>query len=119
MRKPSRIDHILRQSVYLYCMQEVQRERQGLTCDLDFMSEDQWLKDTAVSEYLIKRKGMWEIHLVFAWYNTPLQFIKRRITSLPSSQRAAYTASIMKRQAAKDARGTLKVDPDLFKISEN
>ena len=119
MGRTSKIDSPLRQAVYIFCMQEVQRERQGSQADLDFMLEDFWLKDTAVSEYVMKRKGMWEIHLIFAWYTQPLQFIKRKITSVSSRRKAEFTASIMRRQAAKDVRGTLEVNPTLFNTSLN
>ncbi len=91
----------------------------GKKMDMDFISEDDWLSDTAVIENVIRRKGTWEIHLLFAHHQQPLKFLSRLITSHPCPKRAAIMAVYMRRLAAKDQRGTLKIAPDLLKIPYN
>jgi len=84
--------------------------------DMDFLSDDWWLRDTAVIENIVPREGMWEIHLVFAHYLEPQKLIKRVISRHPSKEKAELNAWYMRRLAAKDQRGTLKVNLDDFKL---
>jgi hypothetical protein len=85
-------------------------EKLGEDADMNFYRDDLWLCDTAVIELLQKRKGCWEVHLIFAHHKTPMKFLSRRITSHACPKRAQMMAFYMRRQAAKDQRGTLKVD---------
>ncbi len=78
--------------------------------DMDFIQVDNWLVDAAVIDQINLRKGVWEIHLVFAHYTNPLQFLVRRITAHVSRQKANMMAGYLRRLAAKDQRGTLKVE---------
>ena len=94
-------------------------EKSGGRIDMRFLFEDQWLKDTAVISNIIKRKGMWEVQLVFAQSNKPHQLIKRIITTYSNKQKAVISAKYMQRIAAKDARGTLVVNTDGFKVCTN
>ena len=80
----------------------------GQTPDLHFLVKDDWLRDTAVSEHLVKRSGTWDIHLVFAHYQDPLTFRRRLITSQNNRKKAQLMAAYMRRLAAKDQRGTLQ-----------
>ncbi len=89
-------------------------EKPGDRKDMDFLSDDWWLRDTAVIENIVKREGMWEIHLVFAHYQEPQKLIKRVISKYTSKDKAEMNAWYMKRLAAKDQRGTLKVNLDDF-----
>ena len=89
-------------------------ERPGFQIDMDFLSDDWWLRDTAVIENIIKREGMWEIHLVFAHYLEPRKLIKRVISRCTCRNKAVMNAWYMRRLAAKDQRGTLKVNLDDF-----
>lgn len=89
-------------------------DKPGFNADMNFLFEDCWLKDTAVNENIVQRKGMWEIHLVFAHHQDPKKLIKRVITGCTSKRKAEMTAQYMRRLAAKDARGTLKIDRDDF-----
>ncbi|MEM1122601.1 MAG: hypothetical protein AAGJ18_19310 [Bacteroidota bacterium] len=91
----------------------------GDASDMEFLSDDWWLRDTAVTENIVKRKGMWEIQLVFAHYQQPNKLIKRIIASYPSKEKAELNAWYMRRLAAKDQRGTLKVQLEDFKICDN
>ncbi|MCB0583455.1 MAG: hypothetical protein KDD10_29520 [Phaeodactylibacter sp.] len=85
-------------------------DKPGENSDMDFLLDDRWLQDTAVVENVVKRKGMWEIHLVFAHFRTPQKLIKRVIARHPSQKKAQLMAGYMRRLAAKDQRGTLAVD---------
>lgn len=87
--------------------------------DMRFLSDDWWLRDTAVIENIVRREGMWEIHLVFAHYLQPQKLIKRVISRHPSKKRAELNAWYMRRLAAKDQRGTLKVNLDNFSICQS
>lgn len=88
--------------------------RPGSTVDMDFLSDDWWLRDTAVIENIVKREGMWEIHLVFAHYQEPQKLIKRVISRYTCKSKAEMSAWYMRRLAAKDQRGTLRVNLDDF-----
>lgn len=94
-------------------------DRLGLHGDLFFLRDDQWLSDTAVIEQVSAHKGLWVISLVFAHHKTPMKFLTRRITTHSCPKRAGMMAFYMRRLAAKDQRGTLKVDLDSFHILLN
>ena len=91
-------------------------EKPGNQTDMSFLSEDWWLRDTAVVENIVRRKGMWEIHLVFAHYKEPQKLIKRIISKYTCKKKAELSAWYMRRLAAKDQRGTLEVDINDFKL---
>lgn len=94
-------------------------ERKGELSDFGFFNDDKWLSETAVIDNLAKVDGQWDIELLFAMHNNPLKFIKRFIVSYSCPRKANLYASIMRRQAAKDQRGTLEVDFKGIQISEN
>ena len=91
-------------------------ERPGNSEDMEFLRDDWWLRDTAVIENIVRREGMWEIHLVFAHYQEPEKLIKRVISRHTSKDKAELNAWYMRRLAAKDQRGTLKINLDDFKF---
>jgi len=82
--------------------------------DIAFIQDDFWLQDTAVIDNIEKRNGEWCIYLVFAHHLLPLKFIKRKIVHYVCPKRAGVAAHYMRRQAAKDQRGTLTVNKDLL-----
>jgi hypothetical protein len=94
-------------------------EHIGEQRDMDFIKNDLWLYDTAVIENLWRRRGMWEIHLLFAHFKQPLTFLSRSITQHVCPKRAAMMANFMRRLAAKDQRGTLEVNIEDFKFPKN
>ena len=94
-------------------------ERPGNSTDLEFLSDDWWLRDTAVIENIVYREGMWEIHLVFAHYKEPEKLIKRVINRYTNKNKAELSAWYIKRLAAKDQRGTLKVNLEDFEFRPN
>lgn len=87
--------------------------------DIRFIQDDFWLPDTAVIENIEYRYGEWNIYLVFAHYQIPLKFLKRKIVKFACRKKAIIVAHYMRRQAAKDQRGTLTVNQDLVNISVN
>lgn len=119
MGKSSVIDNQLRQQVYVFCMQESQKETPGAGKDVQFLSDDSWLKDSSVSEYLLKNRGLWEIHLVFADTKFPFQFIKKKITTSPTSSVARRMGNYLMRTTGRDKNGTLKINPELFQLVLN
>jgi hypothetical protein len=78
--------------------------------DLRFIHTDFWLQDTAVIEAVEKKQGMWKVSLLFVLHTNPLKFIKRSIASYADIHKANTAAHYMRRQAAKDQRGTLVVN---------
>jgi hypothetical protein len=91
----------------------------GSIVDFNLLFDDYWLQDSAVIENLVYRQGQWDVHLVFAHYKNPYRLIQRRITTCVGRAKAEIHAHYMKRQAAKDQRGTLTVDDRLFRFNGN
>ncbi|NUN99550.1 MAG: hypothetical protein HUU01_02920 [Saprospiraceae bacterium] len=87
--------------------------------DMDFLSDDRWLSDTAVIDQISVHNGLWLISLVFAHHKTPMKFLMRRITSHACPRRAEMMALYMRRLAAKDQRGTLKIELESFHTTLN
>ncbi len=81
----------------------------GHAGDLLFITEGSWLKDSAVIDCISQRQGVWDVWLIFVYYRNPLQLIVRFITSCYSEQKALTSAFYIRKEAAKDRRGTLKV----------
>ena len=94
-------------------------EKSGEATDMDFINDDMWLPDTAVIENLFRRRGTWEVHLLFAHHKQPLKFLSRRITAHTCPKRAAQMGFYMRRLAAKDQRGTLTINIIDFKLILN
>lgn len=108
--KPS-IDENLYGAMLDYMHSLANGERCGSPRDAAFINDDFWLQDTAVIENIERRRGEWNIYLVFAHHLQPLKFIKRKIVNFACPKRAAQAAHYMRRLAAKDQRGTLAVNP--------
>jgi hypothetical protein len=89
-------------------------DKPGYSTDMNFLRDDLWLCDTVVIEHLQARKGLWEVSLVFAHYQMPLRFLARRITHHTCPRRAEMMAFYMRRLAAKDQRGTLRISSESF-----
>lgn len=113
------IDEVAYASMLGFLEKLISTERFGLAGDASFINDDFWLQDTAVIENVEKRNGEWNIFLVFAHHRIPLKFIKRKITNFGCPRRAALAAHYMRRQAAKDQRGTLVVNKELIEINFN
>ena len=91
----------------------------GRRVDLEFLSSDGWLQDSAVIDRVVNTNGTWAISLVFADVAKAYKFIVRQIRTCTNFNKALMTAQFMRRLAAKDPRGTLKVKGEHFLISDN
>ena len=94
-------------------------DQRGEFTDLDLFYSDEWLLDSAVVDNVIERNGNWDVYLVFAHVSDPLKLIKKKITRCTTIKKAELAANYMRRLAAKDQRGTLKIDSTTFKSCEN
>ena len=94
-------------------------DMKGEFTDFDLFYSDDWLLNSAVIENIIPRNGNWDIYLVFAYVGNPLKLIKKKITRCITQKNADLTANYMRRLAAKDQRGTLKIDESQFKNFDN
>lgn len=94
-------------------------DKKGNLSDFKLYYDDLWLCDTAVIDNVHKSKGEWAVDLIFAYIHNPLKLIRRSITSHPCPKRAAQKAELMRRLAAKDQRGTLKVSFDSLPTCHN
>lgn len=114
MAKSCAIDkHVYEQVLNLLNSQHFVDAR-GDESDMLLLSEDEWLADTVVIDNIYPRRGQWEIHLLFAHHQQPLKLIKRKITTCFDYRKAAITAALMRRGAAKDQRGTLRIAVEKF-----
>lgn len=91
----------------------------GEYVDLDLFYSDDWLLDSAVIDNVVERNGNWDVYLVFAHVFNPMKMIKKKITKCTSLKKAELTANYMRRQAAKDQRGTLRLNDSMFKSCNN
>ncbi|MEL6557416.1 MAG: hypothetical protein AAFQ94_04485 [Bacteroidota bacterium] len=91
----------------------------GEYMDLDLFYQDEWLLDSAVIDNVVEKRGNWDVYLVFAHVNNPLKMIKKKISRCTSLKKAELAANTMRRLAAKDQRGTLKIDKNLFQSCNN
>ena len=94
-------------------------EKAGISADMNFMVNDRWMRDTAVIENIVERRGLWKIFLVFAHYKNPLLLIRREISVCFAQKKALIYAQYMRRIAAKDPRGTLTLDIKDFRPHSN
>lgn len=87
--------------------------------DLLFLKDGAWLKDAAVIDIILNTHGAWDVYLIFAHYQNPLQLIVRNITRCFSEQKAQAAAFYICKEAAKDRRGTLNVSIGNLKLCNN
>ncbi|MEM8569056.1 MAG: hypothetical protein AAGF85_21555 [Bacteroidota bacterium] len=91
----------------------------GEYLDLDLFYNDAWLLDSAVIDNVVERRGNWDVYLIFAHIFNPYKVIKKKITRCTSFKKAQLSANYMRRLAAKDQRGTLKLDNSAFLSCNN
>ena len=100
--------HILSDMYHLLYIEKYAAQTAPPT-DLKFITDGKWLKDAAVIDVISNRNGAWHVSLVFAYYKDPLQLMVRRITTCFSEQKANATAFYVRKDTAKDGRGTLNI----------
>ncbi|MEP7374246.1 MAG: hypothetical protein ABI675_12700 [Chitinophagaceae bacterium] len=91
----------------------------AMSADMLFITDGSWLKDAAVIDSIINRQGAWDVYLIFAHYKNPLQLIVRNITRCFSEQKAMAAAFYIRKEAAKDRRGTLTVSIEDLGLCSN
>ncbi|MES2773988.1 MAG: hypothetical protein V4722_07375 [Bacteroidota bacterium] len=116
--KPKISDHVLVEMRH-FLDNEINIGQAGRPVDLAFIKNGSWLKDAAVIDVIISRQGAWEVGLIFAPYKNPLQLIVRNITRCFSEQKALAAAFYLRKEAAKDRRGTLSVTINDLKLCGN
>jgi hypothetical protein len=81
--------------------------------------KDAWLLDAEVRTKIEEIKGRWEVSLVFVNTKDPNQLLVRRIGDYRSKRLAEIYALNMQKTAAKDKRGTQKVDKSAYNFNNN
>jgi len=81
--------------------------------------KDAWLMDAEVRTKIEEIKGRWEVSLVFVNTADPNQLLIRKIGDYRSKQLAEIYALNMQQTAAKDKRGTQKVDKSAYNFNDN
>ena len=95
------------------------KEVAGEATDFGLLQSDRWLMDTEVRYHLQKRKGLWDLTMIYVAIDNPFKLICRKIDSYPSEKKAKIFAEILQRGIRKDARGTLKTNKNAFHICDN
>jgi hypothetical protein len=81
--------------------------------------DDAWLLDSEVQSKVEKVKGQWQVSLVFIDTKNPTRFLIREIASYRSEKLANISAKYMEQTAARDPRGTQKVNKDDYNFNIN
>lgn len=93
--------------------------KQGTPADGGFIMHGAWLQNTEVRHYIAKKRGRWHVMMVFVAIGNPFQFLCREINHYDTEHNARSAAELLRRSAAKDARGTLKSNTNAFHICNN
>ncbi len=81
--------------------------------------EDAWLLDAEVQYKIEEVNSRWEVALVFIDTKDPTHVLIQKIGSYRSQRLAEIYAKNMQHTAAKDIRGTQKVNKDDYHINNN
>ena len=81
--------------------------------------KDAWLLDAEVRTKIEEIKGRWEVSLIFVNTKDPNQLLVRRVGDYRSKRLAEIYALNMQKTAAKDKRGTQKVDKSAYNFNNN
>ena len=95
------------------------REIPGTAADLTFLEDSAWLIDSVVLPFVFCRQGQWHVWLVFAWHRDPLRLLCRKGGICRSEAQARQQARLLTRGAGRDARGTLKLNADVYRFCES
>ncbi len=82
-------------------------------------TEDAWLLDAEVQCKIEEINSRWEVSLVFIDTKDPNHILVRKINDYRSKRLAEIAAMYMQRTAAKDMRGTQKVNKNDYNINNN
>lgn len=81
--------------------------------------KNDWLIDAEVQYKVTPVKGRWEVSLIFINTKDPNQVLIQIIGDYRSERLAEIYGRSMQQTAAKDPRGTQKVDKDAYNINNN
>lgn len=81
--------------------------------------KNEWLMDAEVQYRVTPVKGRWEVSLVFINTKDPNQVLIQTIGDYRSKRLAEIYGRNMQQTAAKDPRGTQKVNKDAYNINDN
>ena len=81
--------------------------------------EDAWLLDAEVQTRIKIVDGQWQVSLVFIDTKDPNHILIKKIGSYRTKKLAEISALYMQKTAAKDARGTQRVNKDDYNINNN
>lgn len=81
--------------------------------------DSNWLLNAEVQARIVPEKGRWLVTLVFIDTQDPSHILVREIASYRSKRLAEIHAQQMQLTAAKDPRGTQKVNKDDYNINPN
>lgn len=81
--------------------------------------EDAWLLDSEVQTRIEIIDGQWQVSLVFIDTKDPKHILIRVIGSYRSEKLAKISARYMQQTAARDPRGTQKVNKDGYDFNNN
>lgn len=81
--------------------------------------EDAWLLDAEVQTKIEYISGRWVVFLVFIDTKDPKHILVKKINDFRSKRLAEINANYMQKTAAKDTRGTQKVNKNDYDINNN
>ncbi|CAG2534508.1 MULTISPECIES: hypothetical protein [Maribacter] len=81
--------------------------------------KNNWLLDSEVQYKVTPVKGRWEVSLIFINTKDPNQVLIKTIGDYRSERLAEIYGRSMQQTAAKDPRGSQKVDKDAYNINNN
>ena len=81
--------------------------------------EDAWLLNAEVQTKIEKISGRWVVSLVFIDTKNPSRILIHKIADYRSKRLAEISANYMQKTAAKDIRGTQKVNKDDYDFNNN
>jgi len=81
--------------------------------------KNKWLLDAEVQYKVTPVKGRWEVSLLFINTKDPNQVLIQTIGDYRTERLAEIYGRSMQQTAAKDPRGTQKVDKDAYNINNN
>lgn len=117
------ISMVVCSKLYSLCLDHINvlpfQEREGTLRDVQFIANEFWLQDTAVIEHVTLQKGMFCVSLVFSHAGVHMRWLRRAICGYSCQRKATMSAHYMRRQAAKDQRGTLSVSLKKYSLNFN
>ena len=81
--------------------------------------KDTWLLNAEVQTKIEYISGRWQVSLIFIDAKDPKHILVKKINDFRSKRLAEINANYMQKTAAKDVRGTQKVNKNDYNINDN